>query len=150
MDHLALPRDPILPLTKVPYLCTEHYDVTIPFLEYAGRKGKAWMVVEVGQVMFELHEFDSPTAKSELACFLQTWLFFGLLAEILGDLYDHDNFVTESSDTKEWILKTGDLQSLIEKRITWIATLEKPVQKQPLSMQASALTSRGKLGVWTI
>ena len=88
------------------------------------------MVVEVGQVMFELHEIDSPTAKSELACFLQTWLFFGLLAEILGDLYDHDTFVTESSDTKEQILQTKDLPSLIEKRITWIATLEKPVQKQ--------------------
>ena len=130
MDHLALPRDPILPLTKVPYLCTEHYDVTIPFLEYAGRKGKPWMVAEVGQVMFELHEFGSPTAKSELACFLQTWLFFGLLAEILGDLYDHDTFVTESSDANEKFLKTKDLQSLIEKRITWIATLEKPVQKQ--------------------
>ena len=130
MDHLALPRDPILPLTKVPYLCTEHYDVTIPFLEYAGRKVKPWMVVEVGQVMFELHEIVSPTAKSELACFLQTWLFFGLLAEILGDLYDNDTFVTESSDTKEPILTTKDLQSLIEKRITCIATLEKPVQKQ--------------------
>ena len=130
MDHLALPRDPILPLTEVPYLCTEYYDVTIPFLEYAGRKGKPWMVVEVGQVMFELHEMVSPTAKSELACFLQTWLFFGLLAEILGDLYDQDTFVTESSDTGEQILKTKDLQSLIEKRITWIATLEKPVQKQ--------------------
>ena len=130
MDHLALPRDPILPLTKVPYLCTEHYDVTIPFLEYAGRKGKPWMVVEVGQVMFELQEIVSPAAKSELACFLQTWLFFGLLAEILGDLYDHDTFVTESSDTGEQILKTNDLQSLIETRITWIATLEKPVQKQ--------------------
>ena len=130
MDHLALPRDPISPLTKVPYLCTEHYDVTIPFLEYAGRKGKPWMVVEVGQVMFELHEIVSETAKSELASFLQTWLFFGLLAEILGDLYDHEIFVTESSDTKEKILKTKDLRSLVEKRITWIATLEKLVQKQ--------------------
>lgn len=130
MDHLALPQDPILPLTKVPYICTEHYDVTIPFLEYAGRKGRPWMVVEVGQVMFELHDIVSATAKAELACFLQTWLFFGLLAEILGDLYDHDSFVTESSDTKEQILKSKDLQSLVEKRIIWIATLERPVQKQ--------------------
>lgn len=130
MDHLALPRDPILPLTEVPYLCTEHYDVTIPFLEYAGRKGKPWMVVEVGQVMFELHETVSPTSKSELACFLQTWLFFGLLAEILGDLYDHDTFVTKSSDTGERILTTKDLQALIEKRIARVATLEKDVQKQ--------------------
>lgn len=132
MDHLALPQDPILSLTRVPYLCTEHCDVTKPFVEYAGRKGKPWMVVEVGQVMFELHEIASPTAKSELACFLQTWLFFGLLAEILGDLYDHDTFVTESLDPKERILTTKDLQPLIEKRIAWIATLEKAVQKQLL------------------
>ena len=130
MDHLALPQDPILPLSKIPYLCTEHYDVTIPFIEYAGRKGKPWMVVEVGQVMFELHEIVSPTSKSELACFLQTWLFFGLLAETLGDLYDHDTFVTKSLDTKERILTTKDLQCLMEKRIAWIATLEKAVQKQ--------------------
>ena len=130
MDHLALPQDPILPLSKVPYLCTEHYDVTIPFIEYAGPKGRPWMVVEDGKVMFELHEIASPTAKSELADFLQTWLFFGLLAEILGDLYDHDTFVTESSDPKELILTTKNLQPLIEKRIAWIATLEKAVQKQ--------------------
>ena len=130
MDHLALPQDPILPLTKVPYLCTEHYDVTIPFVEYAGRKGKTWMVEEDGQVTFELHEIVSPTSKSELACFLQTWLFFGLLAETLGDLYDHDTFVTKSVDTKERILTTKYLQPLIEKRIAWIATLGKAVQKQ--------------------
>ena len=130
MDHLALPRDPILPLTEVPYLCTEHYDVTIPFLEYPGRKGKPWLVVEVGQVMFELYDDVSPTPKSELERFLQTWLFFGLLAEILGDLYDHGVFVTESSDTGERILSTKDLQFLLEKRITWVATLERTVQKQ--------------------
>ena len=130
MDHLALPQDPILPLTEVPYLCTEHYDVTIPFLDYPSRKGKPWLVVQVGQVMFELLGNDSPASKSELECFLQTWLFFGLLAEVLGDLYDHEVFVTESSDTRERVLSTKDLQSLIEKRITWIATLEKSVQKQ--------------------
>ena len=130
MDHLALPRDPILPLTEVPYLCTEHYDVTIPFLEYPGRKGKPWLVVEVGQVLFELYDNVSPTHKSEPECLLQTWLFFGLLAEVLGDLYDHSVFVTESSDTGERILSTKDLQFLLEKRITWVATLERTVQKQ--------------------
>ena len=130
MDHLALPQDPILPLTKVPYLCTEHYDVTIPFLEYPGRKGKPWLVVEVGQVTFERQDDVSPTSMSELERFLQSWLFFGLLAEILGDIYDHDTFVTESLDTKEQILTTKDLQPLIEKRIAWIATLDKAVQKQ--------------------
>ncbi len=88
------------------------------------------MVVEVGQVMFELHDDFSSTPKIELECFLQTWLFFGLLAEILGDLYDHGAFVSESSDTSERILSTKDLQSLIEKRITWIGTLERTVQKQ--------------------
>ena len=88
------------------------------------------MVVEVGQVMFELQNDFSSTPKSELECFLQTWLFFGLLAEILGDSYDHGAFVTESSDTSERILSTKDLQSLIEKRITWIGTLERTVQKQ--------------------
>ncbi|KAK0509186.1 hypothetical protein JMJ35_008557 [Cladonia borealis] len=130
MDHLALPRDPILTLTEVPYLCSERYDVTIPFLEYPGRKGKPWLVVEVGQVMFERQDDVSPTSISELERFLQTWLFFGLLAEVLGDLYDHDVFVAESSDTRELILSTKDLQSLLEKRITWVATLEKTVQKQ--------------------
>lgn len=130
MDHLALPQDPILPLTEVPCLCSEHYDVTIPFLEYPGRKGKPWLVVEVGQVMFELQHDVSPTLISELERFLQTWLFFGLLAEVLGDLYDHDAFVTNSLDTKERILTTKDLQPLIEKRIIWVAALEKTAQKQ--------------------
>ena len=129
MDHLALPRDPILPLTEVPYLCTEHYDVTIPFHEYPGRKGKPWMLAKVGHFMRQRDKITlSP--KSELECFVQTWLFFGLLAEILGDLYDHGVFVTESSETRERILSTKDLPSLIERRINWIHTLEMTVQKR--------------------
>ena len=129
MDHMALPRDPILPLTEVPYLCTEHYDVTIPFHEYPGRKGKPWMLAEVGQLM-RLHDNVALIPKSELECFVQTWLFFGLLAEILGDLYEHDVFVTESPGTRERILSTKDLQFLIERRLTWIHTLDMTVQKQ--------------------
>ena len=82
------------------------------------------MVPDVGQVPYEQHEKLFPSPVSELECFLQTWLFFGLLAELLGTLYDHDNFVVKSVHDGDPILSTKELQALIEKRIAWIATQE--------------------------
>ena len=37
-------------------------------------------------------------SQAELEPFLQRWLFSGLLHEVLGDLYRHDEYVTTCPD----------------------------------------------------
>ena len=88
------------------------------------------MVPDVGQALYEQHEKLFPSHVSELECFLQIWLFFGLLAELLGTFYDHDTFVVKSAHDGDPILSTKELQALIEKRIAWTATQENTTQKQ--------------------
>ena len=130
MDHLPLPADPILPLSEVPYLCDEHYDVTIPFLEYPRRKGRPCMTPSVGEAPYSLHEKLFPMPTRDLESFFQTWLFFGLLAELLAGLFSHDSFVSKSERDGSPIISTKQLQSLTEQRFESVRTLDKPAQKK--------------------
>ena len=130
MDHLPLPQDPILPLTDIPYLCTEQYDASIPFLDYPRHKDKPWMTPNVGEQPYEQREKFHPTPPSELEPFLQSWLFFGLLTELLGSFFDHDSFVSKSKkNTSLTIVSTTVLQSSTEKWISCVKIKENTVQK---------------------
>lgn len=129
MDHLPLPWDPIQPLVEVPYLCIEPYDTTIPFLEYPRRKGRRYMTPAAGEVPYATHERLFPTPTRNLESFFQTWLFFGLLAELLAGLFTHETFVTESQPDRSLIISTKQLQHLIEQRFQSVRTLDKPTQK---------------------
>ena len=52
---------------------------------------------------------------AELRPFLQTWLFFGLLCEVLGGLYNHDDYViTCSNGDNKTIITTAVLVSKLE------------------------------------
>ena len=130
MDHLPLPLDPILPLIEVPYLCNEPYDTAIPFLEYPRRKGRPWMTPKVGEAPYVTHEKLFPTPTRDLESFFQTWLFFGLLAELLAELFNHASFVSESDRDRSRVISTKRLQSLTEQRLDWVRTLDKPRQKE--------------------
>ncbi|KAF6230813.1 hypothetical protein HO173_010929 [Letharia columbiana] len=123
MDHLPLPSDPILPLSEVPYLCNEPYDTTIPFLEYPRHKGRPWMTREAP---YEYHEALFPTPTRDLESFFQTWLCFGLLAELLAGLFDHERFVSKSKRDGSPVISTMQLQSLTEQRFELVRTLDKP------------------------
>ena len=123
MDHLPLPLDPILPLTEVPYLCGEPYDTTIPFLEYPRHKGRPWMVPVT--IVDRYHDTLFPTPTS----FFQTWLFFGLIAEVLGDHFNHESFVSKSEYDGSLILSTKELVSLTAQRFESVTALDKPTQK---------------------
>ena len=130
MDHLPLPSDPILPLIKVPYLCKEPYDISVPFLEYPRRNGKPWLTPKVGEAPSAIHEKLFPTPTRDLESFFQTWLVFGLLAEILAELFNQGNFVSRSERDSSLIVSTKQLQSLTERRFEWVRTLDRPWQKQ--------------------
>lgn len=123
MDHLSLPNDPVFVESDVVDLvCWEDYDGG-PFLTYPLRKGRAYMVPAVGHLPYLDHERLHPTPVSELESFLQTWLFFGLLHEILGERYDREDFVRhdESSSTPTTVVSTAKLLALIDAWIRGIA-----------------------------
>ncbi|UNI16315.1 hypothetical protein JDV02_002756 [Purpureocillium takamizusanense] len=91
MDLFCLPEDPAAPTPACPYVCVEHWDGG-PFRSYAVRKSRAGLVpvslrdtpgAEVAtDVLYSENLY--PTPQAELEPFLQTWLFFGLVAEVLG------------------------------------------------------------------
>ncbi|KAG5928511.1 hypothetical protein E4U42_000494 [Claviceps africana] len=93
MDLLACPADPVsvaLDRDKTPYLCREPWDGGL-FRTYAHRKSKTSIIPPMlrhvsGVPPAEQPYLESlyPTPREELQPFLQTWFFFGTLAEMLG------------------------------------------------------------------
>ncbi|KAL7943305.1 hypothetical protein V8C42DRAFT_328674 [Trichoderma barbatum] len=90
MDLLCEPGSPATPPRKTPYVCSEEWDGG-PFLTYPVRKGKVRLVpprlrhllgIEASEEPYL--EILYPTAKEEIQPFLQTWLWFGMFAEMLG------------------------------------------------------------------
>lgn len=120
MGHLSLPNDPVLTeFDIVSFVCQEEYDGG-PFLTYPLRKSRAYMVPAIGHLSYLEHErLLDPTPTSELEPFLQTWLFFGLLQEIFGELYSHEDFVRrdESISPPTTVVSTSKLLAVTD---TWI------------------------------
>lgn len=76
MDHLKLPKDHLLPHPQLDYLCSQDFQVPIgPFAEYPARRG-----FDTGQVM--LGKLGGLNGW-EMDGFVQEWLYFGLLSEML-------------------------------------------------------------------
>ena len=104
----------------IPYLCQDKYDEG-PFLDYPHRSGLPDLKIEgtLGINSFlniPKQQFLAAVPRSELEPFLQNWLFFGLLNEVLGDLYRHEDFITTVLDggTEKTIVTTADLLSRLE------------------------------------
>lgn len=90
MDLLCDPASPATPPRKTPYVCNELWDGG-PFKTYPIRQGKVGLIpprlrhfLGPGAFPEPYHEMLYPTPKEEIQPFLQTWLWFGLLAEMLG------------------------------------------------------------------
>ncbi|CAK7212754.1 hypothetical protein SCUCBS95973_001570 [Sporothrix curviconia] len=94
MDALLAPSDPTLPPQRARYVCTQKWDGG-DFLSYARRQGRMRTVpvklrqylppdVPGDKVDDEFTEHIHPTPPAEQEAFLQTWLYFGLLAEFFG------------------------------------------------------------------
>ena len=92
MDHL--PRPFGIELTEaddVPYVALNDYH-SVPFLEYV-KLNEAYQVAPDMLDASFMSLYDSRPKISELERFLQTWLFFGLLQETLGEIFNHHDFV---------------------------------------------------------
>lgn len=120
MEHLPTrtgnPRSAFPP---IPYLCEDRYDGG-SFLEYPRRLGLPNFEDVGSRVNPHLStthmQFLAAMPPAELQPFLQKWLFFGLLHELLGDLYRYEDFVTGSpNDENEWtVVTTAKLVSRLE------------------------------------
>ena len=122
MEHLPSPLHSLHDdQTKVPYVCSKSYDGG-PFLTYPIREGKGYVLPAAssssGQLPFWQREKLYPTPKEELESFFQTWLFFGLLDEILGDLCSPQDFIRASREASDKVISTSNLISVIEK---WVS-----------------------------
>jgi hypothetical protein len=87
MQHMLLPENPTGSLARVPYVCSGHERYSGEFLTYPRRMGKARMAeteTDPLAVDYFLYEKLHPTPREEQEPFFQTWLFFGLVSEILG------------------------------------------------------------------
>ena len=91
MDHLPCPASATEKAKElVPYVCLEKYDGG-PFMTYPSRTGSLpnlhLMGLFPGQFLYAHQMQLASLPKRDLESFYQTWLFFGLIYEILGDLY---------------------------------------------------------------
>ena len=104
----------------IPYLCQDRYDGG-PFQDYPHRSGLPDLNIEGyfrvnPSLSLAKQRFLAAVPRAELEPFLQNWLFFGLLNEVLGDLYRHEDFVDTFLDgeTEKTIVTTADLVSRLE------------------------------------
>ncbi|CZR57822.1 uncharacterized protein PAC_07711 [Phialocephala subalpina] len=121
MDHLPLPRDPLLDPIEVPYRCTEEYDGG-PMLSYPERHG--WQVMYHPGGFSYLVDGEKPS-NSQLEAFLQNWMYFGLLSEVLGRFSDFRSFIA-SNENGEKIVTTQHLHQCCKE---WKAELEDSVKQ---------------------
>ncbi|KIW70239.1 hypothetical protein, variant 2 [Phialophora macrospora] len=109
MDHLCLPHGAELTdEDEVPYVSYNDY-LGVPFLEYVKTNAAyraAANLVDAGSVSL----YECTLETSDLERFLQTWLFFGLLQELLGDgLFDPNDFVRAATHSNTVVISTKEL-----------------------------------------
>ena len=117
MEHQILPRGACYSdEDQVPYIgCTDYLE--IPFLKYPKHAGYTFLIendnVYVDEILL--------SEKLPTASFLQTWLFFGLLREILGSaleelghkgLYRHSDFIRSSEVSSPQQSGQGEMRNV--------------------------------------
>jgi hypothetical protein len=99
MEFILLPHDPIAPISKTPYVCHERYD-GLPFLSYPVRKGKVNADAWSNPTEYHHYKRVNPTSTRDQESFIQTWLYFGLIAELLSaNSQDFQDFPTQAVET---------------------------------------------------
>lgn len=126
MEHLpTVPGRTVPGLETVPFVCEKPYDGD-PFLTYPIREGKPHIVPDTGVVLEKAvpiwqHEKRHPTPNKDFEAFCQTWLFFGLIHELLGNICEPEDFVRPDEDGDGGIISTSRLPGLVEQ---WVKSVE--------------------------
>ena len=134
MEHLPISKESsCFTREPIPYVCRVVYD-NGDFLTYPTRI-EALPALSAGGTtpgfLSERHSrFLRSMSKQEIEPILQTWLFFGPLHEILGNLYRPEDFVRETEDAggHSKILNTSTLVGLLDEWVEQIQskTIERP------------------------
>ena len=124
MDHLPTPKNYLASeKTFVPYVCKKTYDLG-PFLTYPVRECVTHALpldgMNPGGSPYWAHERNYPTPKPEQEDFLQRWLFFGLIHEILGGRYKPEDHI-RTIKTDEGESSTVSTLGLVETLDQWIS-----------------------------
>src|SRR5579859_4569521 len=127
MDHLPLiPGSPYEHL-PVPYLCTAEYPYEYDYKRwnmFHHRNG--W---DVGQFPLRNFQYEGHEDPQRAAAFLQTWLFFGFLAEMLGARIAMEDFIVEREGQK--FVTTTKLPQYISEwqdRVDLLSSKEKEIE----------------------
>ena len=100
---------------------------TILVVTYPTREGVAHALPPDGNIPggspYRQHEQTHPTPKQEQEDFLQRWLFFGLVNEILGHEWKPDTLIrpTENNDAERKVVST---LGLVEALNRWVAGIQ--------------------------
>ena len=114
MDHLPRPYGIELgEKDHVPYVSSKDYH-GVPFLEYA-KSNQAYQVAQDIQDAASMSLYGSTMETHELERFLQTWLFFGLLQETLGDIFDYGDYVDTDVKGSKVVISTRKLPEKLNK-----------------------------------
>ena len=123
MDHLPATRT-VQGLETVPYVCKKSYDGG-PFLTYPIRENKPHVIPDPAngsdKMPFWEYEKRHPTPNEEFEAFCQTWLFFGLINELLGSICVSADFVRPDTVGDRKIISTSQLPGFIE---VWIKSIK--------------------------
>ena len=122
MEHLPVPRNsPKLEIVR--YVCSKPYDGG-SFLGYPTRENKPHGMPSAddgaGSLSYLRYERLHPTPNNELEDFFQTWLFFGLIHEFMGELCNSDTFVRKLEDGTV-VLSTSALPGIVDQ---WVASIK--------------------------
>ena len=126
MEHLpTVPDRTDQGLETVPFVCEKQYDEG-PFLTYPIREGKLHIVPDSSVVLEKAvpiwqHEKLHPTPNKEFEAFCQTWLFFGLIHELLGNSCESADFVRLNENDDSRTISTSRLPGLVEQ---WVKSVE--------------------------
>ncbi|PMB71347.1 hypothetical protein BM221_003814 [Beauveria bassiana] len=135
MDHLPLPQDPTFPTPETPYLSSEDWDFG-PFRTYLDRKYGDLGLFEApqlpsgnGLLTLPLQRIFDAIPAAKLQSSVQTWLYFGLLAEFLSlnELEDGSRVISldQARDEMAALYREFSTQSDKRRLLTSVSVLTK-------------------------
>ncbi|EXJ55573.1 hypothetical protein A1O7_08501 [Cladophialophora yegresii CBS 114405] len=130
MNHIPLPQAPALAHIEIPVYESDSnpYRYTQPWLSYPARHGFDFIAIQVSD---ELHEYPGGL-RSNLAAFVQSWLFFGVLEEFLGVKQDHDEWIV-TTEKGHRVIRTSQLCGKLD---AWRARIKQLDGNQQLEVRA--------------
>lgn len=109
MDHLPLPNDPVLANSfEVPFYASQAYDGD----DFKGFPDRHKWQVPRNHSVTSITRDGKPVSDTEVGAMLHTWLFFGLLFGVTGELHDLDAFRRMNAEGRH-ILRTEPLGKII-------------------------------------